>query len=196
MQSFFLLAVLPARSPTDFSSACREALVQHCSPGSSSFDPMSRSWSNSCLGDAILGNSEISHITAGACKDKFLSMLCSSDHFLNMKPLGASRWEVIVTFPKSARAVMDDASGWAASVQLGLNALSTCCADAVEDEESGLLDQAKLLGVATTPELLQRVRHSCCNQVHQVPSTRAGLQKVDFVNKICTCPCHRQWWPT
>ena len=73
---------------------------------------------------------------AGACKDKFLSMLCSSDHFLNMKPLGASKWEVIVTFPKSARAVMDGASGWAASIQLGLNALSTCYSDAVEDEES------------------------------------------------------------
>jgi len=43
---------------------------------------------------------EISHIMAGACKDKFLSMLCSSDQFPNMKPLGASLWEVIVTFPK------------------------------------------------------------------------------------------------
>jgi len=99
---------------------------------------------------------------AGACKDKFLSMLCSSDHIPNMKQLGASMWEVIVTFPKSARAVMDDASGWAASIQLGLNALFTCYADAVEDEESGLLALAKLLGVATTPELLQRVQHRSC----------------------------------
>ena len=99
---------------------------------------------------------------AGACKDKFLSMLCSSDHIPNMKPLGASMLEVIVTFPKSARAVMDDASGWAASMQLGLNALSTSFVDAVEDEESGLLTLAKLLGVPTTPELLQRVQHRNC----------------------------------
>ena len=106
----------------------------------------------------ILG---ISHIMAGACKDKFLSMLCSSDHIPNMKQLGASMWEVIVTFPKSARAVMDDASGWAA-IQLGLNALSTSFVDAVEDEESGLLTLAKLLGVATTPVLLQRVQHRNC----------------------------------
>ena len=106
---------------------------------------------------------------AGACKDRFLSMLCSSDHFPKMKALGASMWEVIVTFPGSTRTVMDDAS-CSAYTQLGLNVLFTFYADAVEDEESGLLALAKLRGVARIPKLL------------------------DIMNKCCTCPCHRQCW--
>ena len=51
------------------------------------------------MGDAILGNSEdIPH--GGVCKDKFLSTLCSSDHFPNVKPFSASTWEVS-DFPKA-----------------------------------------------------------------------------------------------